>query len=97
MLEQIHSEDVLIRDKAFEKAYDTGQLHYESRMLWKDKSVHWIEAKGKVFYDEDNHPSHLIGTIRDITEEKFYPAKIAGTGTKIPFACRLYAAINLDR
>jgi PAS domain S-box-containing protein len=45
-------------------------LHYESRIIWNDGSIHWIEVKGKVFYDDNNVPEHLIGTLRDITDEK---------------------------
>ncbi len=65
-----HPDDEPIRQKAFEKVLETGILNYESRILWEDKSIHWIETKGKVFYNKDNQPERLLGTVRDITEEK---------------------------
>ncbi|WP_051209847.1 PAS domain S-box protein [Gelidibacter mesophilus] len=66
----IHPEDLIIRKKAFEKAFADGTLHYQSRVIWKDQTLHWIDAKGKVFYDENNQPNRLLGTVRDITEER---------------------------
>ncbi|MFN8310636.1 MAG: PAS domain S-box protein [Chitinophagales bacterium] len=70
MLSQIHPEDMAIRNAAISEALTTGVLHYEARIYWPDKSLHWIEARGKVFFDGDQQAQHMIGTIRDITEEK---------------------------
>jgi len=47
-------------------------LHYESRIIWDDKSVHWIDVRGKVFYDSEHQPQKLVGTIRDITGQKIF-------------------------
>ncbi len=70
LLQHLHPDDLTIRQKAFADAIASGYLHYEARLIWKDQSVHWMEGKGKVFYDADNNPEKLIGTIRDITPEK---------------------------
>lgn len=70
LLQHLHPDDLPLREKAFKDAFDTGYLHYESRLIWNDKSIHWMEGKGKVFYDEENNPEKLIGTVRDITEDK---------------------------
>jgi len=72
ILNHLHPDDQAIREQAFKKAFINGYLHYESRIVWEDSSIHWIEAKGKVFYDEDKTPVKIIGTLRDITEEKNY-------------------------
>src|SRR5690606_14670018 len=72
----IHPEDLLIRKKAFEKAFAEGTLHYQSRVIWKDQSIHWIDAKGKVFYDKKNEPIRLLGTVRDITEERTFQQQL---------------------
>jgi hypothetical protein len=68
--------DLLVRKRAFKEAYETGILHYIARITWDDKSVHWIENRGKVFYNENNQPQKMIGTTRDITEEKNYQQKL---------------------
>ncbi|QOG04305.1 PAS domain S-box protein [Flavobacterium sp. MDT1-60] len=70
LLKHLHPDDMPIRNKAFKEALTTGYLNYEARMIWIDGSIHWMEGKGKLFYDEDNKPEKLIGTIRDITDEK---------------------------
>lgn len=66
----IHPDDMGIRAKAFKKAIADGHLYYEIRVIWQDQSVHWVEAKGTVFYDEENNSEKLLGTVRDITELK---------------------------
>ncbi|WP_343695028.1 PAS domain S-box protein [Flavobacterium sp.] len=70
LLQHLHPDDMHIRNKAFKDALSSGNLHYEARTIWHDKSIHWLEGKGKVFYDENHIPDKLIGTVRDITKEK---------------------------
>jgi|GEM_PF-992579 len=72
ILQHLHPDDLPIREKAFEDAFSSGILHYQSRLIWNDKSLHWIEGKGKVFFGDDGSPTHMIGTLRDITDEKNY-------------------------
>lgn len=76
IVKHLHPDDLGIRDAAFKVAYETGMLHYESRIIWPDKSLHWIEGKGKVFYDDKGRPVKMIGTVRDITEEKNYQQQL---------------------
>ena len=70
LIKQIHPEDLGIRQAAFEEAYKTGMLHYEIRYILEDQSIHWVEAKGKIFFDHNNIPGRILGTLRDTTEEK---------------------------
>ncbi|WP_244307420.1 PAS domain-containing sensor histidine kinase [Flavobacterium fluviatile] len=70
LLKHVHKDDLHIREKAIRQAITSGVLYYEARVIWTDKSVHWVEAKGKVFYDKEGKPERLIGTARDITELK---------------------------
>lgn len=70
LLARLLAEDVAIRDAAHLVAYETGTLQYEARIKWPDESIHWIQARGKVFYDDKGKPHHMIGTTRDITNEK---------------------------
>ncbi|HLP50863.1 MAG TPA: PAS domain-containing protein [Chitinophagales bacterium] len=72
LLKQLHPEDVEVRAEALKKAMETGHLYYESRFLWKDGSVHWVESKGKMLYDSDGAPVKMIGTVRDVTEQKSF-------------------------
>ncbi|MFD2147473.1 PAS domain-containing sensor histidine kinase [Mucilaginibacter antarcticus] len=68
-LAAIHPEDLLIRGKAFEKAYDTGRLFYEVRVK-KGDEIRWVQAEGRVYYENENKPSRILGTLLDITEQK---------------------------
>ncbi|WP_125719988.1 PAS domain S-box protein [Flavobacterium ustbae] len=83
LLTHLHPDDMPIRNRAFKEALEKGVLNYEARVIWTDQSVHWIEGKGKLFYDENNEPQKLIGTIRDITEEKKYQQKIEESEKKL--------------
>lgn len=83
LLAHLHPDDLHIRNKGFKEAIISGFLNYEVRVIWKDQSIHWIEGKGKVFYDENQEPEKLIGTIRDITEEKKYQQKIEESEKKL--------------
>lgn len=76
ILTRLHPDDLKVREEAFHTAFETGQLQYESRIIWPDSSLHWIEGKGKVFYDETGEPFKMIGTIGDITEEKNYQQRL---------------------
>lgn len=76
LIRHLHPDDVGIRQKAFKDAFETGTLNYRSRIIWNDGSLHWVEGKGKVFYDEKNKPVKMLGTIRDITDEKMYQHRI---------------------
>ncbi|MBP1839439.1 PAS domain-containing sensor histidine kinase [Formosa algae] len=55
---------------AFERALQTGTYFYEVRTRKKDNSIIWIRTHGKVFYDDNNEPTKLFGTLREITTEK---------------------------
>lgn len=76
LIAHLHPDDRYLRDKAFREAYRTGTLHYISRLIWKDKSVHWMEGKGKVLYDQNKQPYKMVGTIRDVTNEMTYQKEL---------------------
>lgn len=82
ILERYHPEDVEKRNQAIKESLQTGSLHYTARIIWSNNSLHWIEIKGKVFYDANLKPARLLGTIRDITEEKNYQKELQERETK---------------
>lgn len=73
---RIHPDDLKVREKAHLESLETGNLHYEARVIWKDKSHHWVKVKGKVLYEEDGKPLMLLGVIQDITEQKVFADKL---------------------
>lgn len=74
-LSKLDAADRLTRDLAVEKALITGDLHYVVQYR-NDDQLQWIEANGKVLYDVDKKPFKMIGTLRDLTEEKLYQQKV---------------------
>jgi len=76
ILKHLHPDDLPRREQAFKDAFVTGSLHYEARIIWSDGSVRWIEGRGRVFYDEGGNPSYMIGTVRDITDEKDFTTRM---------------------
>ncbi|MDN3493714.1 PAS domain S-box protein [Winogradskyella bathintestinalis] len=76
MISHVHPDDLEIRATAFEKAFKTGTLHYQIRIFWEDQTLHWKDVKGKVFYDDDNQPERMLGTVRDITEERNFQQQL---------------------
>jgi len=66
MLPEYHQ---VARD-AVANAIKTGLLYYEAQIVWPDGSIHWIEFKGRVLYDNDGKPIRMIGVVSDITERK---------------------------
>lgn len=72
----IHPDDQAVRIAAHLESLETGNLHYEARVIWEDKSIHWVRVKGKVLYDENGTPVHLLGVIQDITEQKLFAEEL---------------------
>lgn len=70
LLELIHPDDLEIRNQKMKEGLETGSINYELRILWPDKSLHWIKAQGKVIYDEEGNPDRMLGTIHDVTDRK---------------------------
>lgn len=67
----IHPDD---RDRvlhAITETVRTGREHHlEYRLVWSDGSLHWVEARGKVFHDEQGRPVRMIGICMDIDQRK---------------------------
>jgi PAS domain S-box-containing protein len=68
--QRIHADDHAIRLAAHERAFETGKLFYEARVIWADESLHWIRVQGDVYYNGADKPYRMLGTVLDITEFK---------------------------
>lgn len=42
----------------------------EFRVVWPDGSIHWIETKGKFYYDREGRAVRMLGTVMDISDRK---------------------------
>jgi PAS domain S-box-containing protein len=70
LLNRFHPEDKSIRDEAVKNSYTTGSLDYEARLVWTDKSTHWINVYGKIFSDHARNILRMYGTVVDVTPQK---------------------------
>ncbi len=66
----VHPEDAERVDALFQKATVDEVLNFECRILWQDKSQHWISVNGRIYETIDGDRSRMLGTIADITARK---------------------------
>jgi len=70
LLAVFHPDDLHLSKQAHQQAWETGRMFYETRLLHKDGSLHWIRVQAKVFYTPEGIPEKLLGTVLDITDFK---------------------------
>ena len=68
----LFAEDEANRKAIYKEAFVSGKLSYETKIVHKDKSLHWLKIHGKVIFDIHNKPIKLLGVIGDITPQKTY-------------------------
>jgi PAS domain S-box-containing protein len=69
--QRVHPED-LPRVKAAIELAMTARTNYSEqyRVVWPDRSIHWIDGLGRFYYHSDGQPVRMTGIINDITERK---------------------------
>jgi hypothetical protein len=68
----IHPDDLHIRNEAVKASLLSGSLNYQVRLIWPNKTIHWISVYGKVAYNQNKEPVRLYGTVLDISRERTY-------------------------
>lgn len=66
----IHPDDRTNVEDAIQACFEGNDYHIEHRVIWDDGSVHWVLEAGDVIRDADGAAIKMLGTVRDITEEK---------------------------
>lgn len=72
----VHPDDVYVIQKAYKAAIDpegNGRYQVEHRVIHADGNYRWVSVWGQVEFQEEcekRHPLRMIGSSRDITEEK---------------------------
>jgi PAS domain S-box-containing protein len=72
-IDNVHPDDRAAVQAEMNKALDPekGEFYAEYRVInRKDKTVRWVYATGKTFFDDNHNAVRLIGTAEDITERK---------------------------
>jgi PAS domain S-box-containing protein len=69
--DRVHPEDYDELSKALETAKrDHLDFDQEFRVVWPDKTVHWLRSAGRFFYTAQGAPERMMGVLRDVTVRK---------------------------
>jgi PAS domain S-box-containing protein len=70
-LQFVHPEDVDAVQAALAEAQREGiDFDIEFRVVWPDRSVHWLHDKGRAAIDRNGRPLYVTGACVDITQRK---------------------------
>ncbi|HEY9853100.1 MAG TPA: response regulator [Leptolyngbyaceae cyanobacterium] len=93
----VHPEDLHLLTQAISRALEQGaDCDLEFRVIWPDRSVHWVANKGHVYYDDNNQPVRMLGITMDITERKHSEQKIREQAALLDIATDAILVQNLD-
>ena len=66
----VHSDDWPAVKLAIQRANESGDIDAEYRVIHKDDSVHWLRAKGRMFFDSQAQPERMVGFMIDVTDRR---------------------------
>jgi PAS domain S-box-containing protein len=70
-IDRVHPADQQeVIDRCLRCAREGADFDMEFRVIWPDGSLHWLDDKGKTFFDAEGKPLYMTGACVDITEHK---------------------------
>jgi PAS domain S-box-containing protein len=70
-IELVHPEDRNSVAALCRRSAEEGiDFHKEFRVVWPDGSTHWLEDRGKTFFDDEGRPVYMTGACVDVTERR---------------------------
>lgn len=66
----IHQDDRAAVNRRLGEALETGSFNAEWRVVWPDRSVHWIAGRAVVYSRESGVPTRMLGVNIDVTEQR---------------------------
>lgn len=85
----IHADDWQLILKALKRAYETGDISAEYRVVWPDGSTHWLAANGQMFFDDKGNPYRMVGFTTDVTRRKLVEEELRRSAAFLAEAQRL--------
>ena len=64
----VHPEDLAGVEGAMAHASQSGEVAAEYRVVHPDGAVRWLQAKGRMFFDDQGRPARVVGFMLDVTE-----------------------------
>ena len=66
----VHPDDWPSVQLAIKRAHESGDVVAEYRVIHKDGTVHWLQAKGRMFFDAEGRPDRMVGFMIDVTDRR---------------------------
>ena len=66
----VHPDDWPTVKLATERAHESGDVDAEYRVIHRDGTVHWLRAKGRMFFDAEGRPERAVGFLLDVTDRR---------------------------
>ncbi|SCK08405.1 PAS domain S-box-containing protein [Variovorax sp. HW608] len=89
--QSVHPADWPAMEEAIECATRSGELAVEYRVVHPDDSVRWLQAKGRMLFDNDKRPLRIVGFMLDVTEKHDADEELRRTEARLLQAQRLEA------
>ncbi len=71
VIKAVHPEDARDVKSAFKHSLVSGdEFNLEYRVVWPDRSIHWLHSVGGLINDEEGNPIRMVGVLYAITEQK---------------------------
>jgi PAS domain S-box-containing protein len=64
----VHPDDWPAVKIAIKRAHESGDVAAEYRVIHKDGTVHWLRARGRMFFDAEGGPERMVGFMFDVTD-----------------------------
>jgi signal transduction histidine kinase len=74
----VHPDDWPSVKLAIERANQSGDVDAEYRVVHKDGGVHWLHAKGRMFFDAESRPERMVGFMIDVTDRRRAEEELRG-------------------
>jgi PAS domain S-box-containing protein len=91
-LKLVHPEDISLIENMTNKP-QTGKISLEFRMIKPDGAIRNIFELAEFLFNENGKPTHIIGTIQDITEKKELEKEIKLQQQKIDTMAKRFQAL----
>jgi PAS domain S-box-containing protein len=66
----VHPDDWSSVVAAIKRAHQSGDVAAEYRVLHKDGSARWLQAKGRMFFNLQGEPERMVGFMIDVTDRR---------------------------
>jgi|GEM_PF-1180652 len=74
---RVHPDDLPGLEAAVAQARETRlPYQYEFRVIWPDKTVHWITGQGQFYYDREGQAVRMTGVVMDITARRLAEERV---------------------